>query len=118
MFPNFKSENCSWNDVFEQIDTVERAYDAKAPKGSLRSRIRDGKSDAQTLNSLLFVIPDEKGLSILRGGLSFIFQVQLPQDPCSRCQLNIYLGLGATYRESREDTGAVLRHCGDSQNNS
>jgi len=78
VFPGCKTESCTWNDVFERIDAVKEAYDAKAPKGSFRSFIRNGKADATTLNSLCFIIPEEYGLGVLRGGLSFIFQVPLP----------------------------------------
>ncbi|KAI4629071.1 uncharacterized protein J4E87_003331 [Alternaria ethzedia] len=74
VFPGCKTESCTWNDVFERIDAMKEAYDAKAPKGSFRSFIRNGKADATTLNSLCFIIPEEYGLGVLRGGLSFIFQ--------------------------------------------
>ena len=77
MFPGCKTESCTWNDVFEQIDALKVAYDAKAPKGSIRSFIRNNKADAATLNSLCFIIPEDHGLGVLRGGLSFIFQVPL-----------------------------------------
>ncbi|KAI4950374.1 hypothetical protein J4E91_004256 [Alternaria rosae] len=74
IFPGCKTESCTWDDVFEQIDAVKEAYAAKAPKGSIRNFIRNGKADAKTLNSLCFIIPEDHGLGVLRGGLSFIFQ--------------------------------------------
>ncbi|KAI4685099.1 hypothetical protein J4E81_008912 [Alternaria sp. BMP 2799] len=74
LFPGCKSENCTWDDVFEQIDAANAAYETKAPKGSFRNFIRGGKADARTLDSLCSIIPEEQGLGVLRGGLSFIFQ--------------------------------------------
>jgi hypothetical protein len=112
VFPGCKTENCTWDDVFEQIDAVKEAYDAKAPKGSFRNSIRGGKADAKTLKSLISIIPDEKGLSILRVGLSFIFQVPLLHTCVDFfCQLIVYLGLGTAHRKSRENNRAPRRHC-------
>jgi len=77
LFPGCKTENCTWDDVFDQIDAANAAYEAKAPKGSFRNFIRGGKADARTLDSLCSIIPEEQGLGVLRGGLSFFFQVSL-----------------------------------------
>ena len=67
--------NPSWYDLLDCIQKGKEAYTAKGITSPVRGLVRDRKDVAQILDSLAHLIPDEKGLSTLRWGLSFIFQV-------------------------------------------
>lgn len=67
-------EDCSWTDVLQSMQNASSEYRAKSESNRLRAAQRD-KSIAMTLLSLTEMIPEQDGLSILRGGLSTIFKV-------------------------------------------
>ncbi|KAL1595913.1 hypothetical protein SLS60_009603 [Paraconiothyrium brasiliense] len=71
--PSFDLKGCTWEDLLGHIDAAIDSDDRKS-KNKIRCGIRNAKADVQQLNALLSIIPDEKGLSLLRGGLSIIFQ--------------------------------------------
>lgn len=74
---NLKGLNSSWDDVLEYIQSSETAYNAKAEKSWIRKYVREGKVTSQNLKIAAELLPGEKGLSVLRGGLCFMFQVCL-----------------------------------------
>lgn len=66
--------DCGWVDVLNCIDIAKASYDEKG-KNKVRAWARHADTTASALESLVGLIPDDKGLSVLRGGLVFIFQV-------------------------------------------
>jgi hypothetical protein len=72
-----KGVNSSWEDVLDYIQSSEMAYNAKAEKSWIRNWVRNSKVTAENLKIGVELIPDEKGLSVLRGGLCFMFDVIL-----------------------------------------
>lgn len=71
----YKPQGCGWEDVLNCIDTAKALYDEKGKKSKVRAWVRRADTTAGALKSLAGMIPDEKGLSILREGLVFVFQV-------------------------------------------
>jgi hypothetical protein len=73
---------CSWEDVEAQLeqarDAEQQYFDrGKGPKGSLRRLFRRIGQKAPVLESIVEFIPEEKGLSLLKGSLAFLFKVIL-----------------------------------------
>jgi hypothetical protein len=73
-------QNSSWDDVLDSIgdyvDKAKSAYESKASSSTPRRILRKGEPAAKILDRLTAMIPDQNGLSVLRGGLSYIFQVR------------------------------------------
>ncbi|KAF2440888.1 hypothetical protein P171DRAFT_523914 [Karstenula rhodostoma CBS 690.94] len=72
--PSFDLKACTWDDLLCHIDASIELDAQKSKNNRLRRAVRNANADVQMLNSLVSIIPDEKGLSLLRGGLSIIFQ--------------------------------------------
>ncbi|KAJ4301332.1 hypothetical protein N0V90_003424 [Kalmusia sp. IMI 367209] len=72
--PNFDIKGCTWEDLLNHINTAICLDEEKGKNSKIRGSIRNAKADLVFLNSLTSLIPDEKGLSVLRGGLSIIFK--------------------------------------------
>lgn len=73
----YKPQGCGWEDVLDCIDTAKASYHEKGKKSKIRAWSRQADTTAGALEALAGMIPDEKGLSVLREGLVFIFQVHL-----------------------------------------
>lgn len=73
--PSFDWKGCTWDDLIGQIDAAIEVDRRKGDNNRIRRVARNASADVKMLKSLISIIPDEKGLSILRGGLSIIFQV-------------------------------------------
>lgn len=71
--PELKLQGRSWEDVIGAIQKAEPEYEAKRSKNKMRGFLRDNDSLARALQGMAEFIPDEKGLSVLRGGLVFMF---------------------------------------------
>lgn len=67
--------DCGWNDVLSCIDIAKASYAEKGKNSKLSEWSRHADTTASALESLAGMIPDDQGLSVLRGGLVFIFQV-------------------------------------------
>lgn len=72
----YEPQGCGWNDVLDCIAIAKASYDDKGKESKVRSWSRNADTTADFLKSLSGMIPDEKGLSVLRQGLVFIFQVR------------------------------------------
>lgn len=71
-----QAEGLDWSGVVEQYSEYTiKADQAKA--SFLRDKFRKGLNVAQGLHALTDVIPDEKGLSILKVGLAYVLMVSL-----------------------------------------
>ncbi|MGI4851483.1 MAG: hypothetical protein ACRYGR_06030 [Janthinobacterium lividum] len=70
-------DNVSFDVDLQTVHDARDDYHAKAEKHRSRAWMRDGKELADILNAMTAMIPDEKGLSVLKGGLAFIFRVCL-----------------------------------------
>lgn len=79
----YKPQECGWDEVLECIDIAKASYDEKGKKSKVRAWSRNADTTAGFLESLAGIIPDEKGLSVLRQGLVIIFQASHP-TPCHR----------------------------------
>lgn len=84
-----KGVNSSWEDVLDYIQSSEMAYNAKAEKSWIRNWVRNSKVTAENLKIGVELIPDEKGLSVLRGGLCFMFDVIL-RDAADWSNANLF----------------------------
>lgn len=78
--PDFNVKQCSWEDVQRQLkqaeDEVEKYFaQAKGAKGILRKVWRKLGRASIVWEPGLEAIPDEMGLSVLKGGLALIFNV-------------------------------------------
>lgn len=69
--------NCSWDDVFDQMERAKGDYQAKAenPRNPFRWLWRKAGSASEAVQPWLDLIPDEFGLSVARGGIAIIFHV-------------------------------------------
>lgn len=67
-------EDCTWADVLNSMQDATSEYREKSDSSRVRAAQRD-KAIAVTLLSLTDMIPEQDGLSILRGGMSTIFKV-------------------------------------------
>lgn len=71
-----QAEGLDWNGVVERYsEYIIKADQAKA--SFLRDKFRKGLNVAQGLHALTDVIPDEKGLSVLKVGLAYVLMVSL-----------------------------------------
>jgi hypothetical protein len=72
---NLLSRYYRWQDVVDAIEASKAQDAAKADRSSLRARLRKSGSEIALLDSLAGMIPDQDGLSVLRGGLTTLFKV-------------------------------------------
>lgn len=77
--PTLNLDGSSWEDVLGYVrgyvDNARSTYEAKVDNSKIRRLARAGESTANIGKRLAEVIPDEKGLRVLRAGLSYMFQV-------------------------------------------
>lgn len=78
----YNHQECGWDDVLNCITTAKASYDDKGNRNRARAWSRNANATADCLKSLAEMIPDEKGLSVLRQGLVIIFQVNLNFSLC------------------------------------
>lgn len=72
---SFKHKGILWDDVLESIHDAKEQYHTKSEKNKLRN-VYKNKALIMTLHSLTDMIPDQNGLSVMRGGLKLIFKVR------------------------------------------
>lgn len=70
---DFRYEDCSWDEVVSAMAEARAESDKR--KRKLPVRIYKNRAVVTTLESLSDMIPDQNGLSVLRGGLKTIFKV-------------------------------------------
>lgn len=70
----YEPQGCGWEDVLNCIDIAKASYDEKGKGNKVRAWSRNADTTVDFLKSLAGIIPDEKGLSVLRQGLVIIFQ--------------------------------------------
>jgi hypothetical protein len=71
--PGMEPQSCCWEDVMAAIETAKEAYAMKATnKGRVVLR---NMATIKTLQALSQVVPEQDGLSVLRGGLTLVFKV-------------------------------------------
>lgn len=71
-----EAESLDWASVIEQYTEYIRDTDAaKAKRSRFHNVMRKGSEIAGALNTFTSMIPDEKGLSVLRVGLAYILLV-------------------------------------------
>jgi len=66
---------CCWQDVVDAIETAKARDQAKADKSFIRAGLRKSGAQLGVLESLTNMIPDQDGLSILRGGMMTVLKV-------------------------------------------
>jgi len=68
-----------WQDVVDAIETAKAQDQARGDKSllGLRGRLRHLAPEISILDSLTGMIPDQDGLSVLRGGLTTLFKVSV-----------------------------------------
>lgn len=76
--PELQVQSRSWDDVVEVMEEAEAEYELKGSKNKARRLLRNGETVAKVLQSLAEFIPDEKGLSVLRGGIVLLCSVSVP----------------------------------------
>lgn len=69
------TQDVTWRGVFDCIEEAKKTYEKKAEDNRFRGWIRKGDAAIGILERLSDIIPDQDGLSILRTGLAFVFQV-------------------------------------------
>jgi hypothetical protein len=72
----------SWDEVLNSIEAAREDYEKKTGKSRLRA-IPRSQVVVTTLHGLTEMIPEQDGLSILRGGLKLIFGVCFHDRKCS-----------------------------------
>ena len=76
----FRHRGFSWDDVLESIDSARKHHNTKAETRKI-SDLYKTRALITTLHSLTDMIPDQDGLSVMRGGLKLIFKVkQIPRN--------------------------------------
>ena len=66
--------SCSWEDIMVAIDAAKTKYATKADKNMGRAFVRS-RPAMTTIHALCNVIPEETGMSVLKGGLMLTFKV-------------------------------------------
>lgn len=69
------------------IKDAEDQYLEKGKGSWIRRKMRRGEDVAAILQSLTEMIPEEKGLGVLRGGLSLLFTVS--RQPCRKVCITV-----------------------------
>lgn len=89
---DFDVENCSWEDVLDQMTRAKGDYEdrAKGLKNTFRKVWRKMGDDAvQSYSSpVLDMMPSDYGLSTVRAGLAFVFYVRKLQSSHRECRLS------------------------------
>ncbi len=75
---HFDVLNCDWDDLFEQIARAQGEHGANGAKKSQWYKYlwRKAGSKAEAVEPWLQLIPDEYGLSLLRGSIAIVFHVR------------------------------------------
>ncbi len=68
-------QDCSWDQVLDSMESAKKECEVRAQGSKLRVLPRN-RAIVQTLYSLADTIPDQNGLSVVRGGLKTIFEVR------------------------------------------
>jgi hypothetical protein len=71
---------CSWDEVLDSIYVAKSEYEGKTSSQILRAIPRNSVL-VGALRSLADMIPDQDGLSVMRGGMKYIFEVQNFRQP-------------------------------------
>lgn len=71
---SLSTDDCSWAQMMASMEEASQQYKAKGDNNKLRMMQRN-RAVAATLQSLADMIPEQNGLSVLRGGLNGIFKV-------------------------------------------
>jgi hypothetical protein len=88
---------------------AQDVYNAKGEKNKARGVLRHGKAISENLTPLLDLIPDQYGLSVLRGGLALIFKVCKTRLDAEILRLTSE-GRAKARRGSREDFSGLRRY--------
>lgn len=72
----YKPQGFGWEDVLDCIALAKTSYIEKGEESKVRHWARHSNTAASALTTLASMIPDEKGLSVLREGLVLLFQVR------------------------------------------
>lgn len=73
-----EAKGLDWKGVIAKYsDHTLEADRIKTKESWFRDKLRKGESFAEGLHTLTDMIPDEKGLSVLKTGLAFTFMVSL-----------------------------------------
>lgn len=67
-------QGCSWDDVLASMEQAVANDETKADRSRARALLRN-RPVIVTLQTLTNMIPDQDGLSVMRGGLKYIFDV-------------------------------------------
>ncbi|KAK7935964.1 hypothetical protein PG985_001459 [Apiospora marii] len=67
-------QHCSWEDVLASMEQAVTEDESKAQHNRARALVRN-RPVIITLQSLTNMIPDQDGLSVMRGGLKYIFDM-------------------------------------------
>lgn len=108
----YKPQGCGWEDVLNCIVIAKASYDDKGNTSKVRAWSRNADTTVDFLKSLAGIIPDEKGLSVLRQGLVIIFQVILQALARRLGAMSLITndrnrGMANTYQEQRRDPAAA-----------
>jgi len=68
----------TWEGLQNFIDDAIQKYEKKATINPIRGWLRKSKANLQILSALVPMVPDEKGMSVLKGGLTFVLKVRSP----------------------------------------
>ncbi|KAK4139550.1 uncharacterized protein C8A04DRAFT_32938 [Dichotomopilus funicola] len=91
-----------WQDVISAIETAKAQDGAKAEKSILRSRLRKSGPEVAVLEALAGMIPDQDGLSILRGGLMTLFKMVTLRLETRTKILRAFEGIPQTFLDAVE----------------
>lgn len=86
--PQLKLQSRSWEEMVKAMEDAEAEYALQGSNSKVRSFFRNGDLYAKALKGMSEMIPDEKGLSVLRGGVVFLCSVSCgPPSHSSRSLL-------------------------------
>jgi len=71
---DFSNRDYSWDDVLDSLEVASTDHETKMNR-SRTKKFLGNKAIVTTLESLADTIPDQDGLSVLRGGLKLVFSV-------------------------------------------
>ncbi|KAI0386148.1 hypothetical protein F5Y04DRAFT_116479 [Hypomontagnella monticulosa] len=70
----FKHQGFSWDDVLQSIHEATNEYNTRLGGNGIKN-VHNNRILIKTLHSLTDMIPDQDGLSVMRGGLKLIFKL-------------------------------------------
>lgn len=72
---SFDARDCSWEDVYQELESARATYDEKGQNNVIRGVFRHGGGFTRNLTPMLDGLPQDNGIGLIRGALKVVFNV-------------------------------------------